>query len=259
MLLNFDACKQAWTSRRTLGNRKDKAEAQGYQRTCQSSQTWLTALMGNLFEIFQHMQQKMQRNGLILPDVYTLRDAAVRKLRTMKNGPLPGKREIKISNATETTPSTQSSRNTVNQFSPIIRRDKDAIRIEVIQSAENFLLERLDMAQDRILKSIEELLKSKTCDEFVKAGSLINDEVFPEDAGVLVDECYDLWDKINDVLENRLPKRSDTGFTLSNILRQLLPAFCQGTPAIGKAIDAISTLTPQHAHRANRFPSQHNL
>ena len=173
--------------------------------------------------------QKMPRKDFILPDVYTLRDAAVRQLRIMKNAPLPGKREIKTNDATETTPSIQSSRNTVNQFIPTLRGDRDAIRIEVIQSAENFLLERLDMAQDRILKSrinLEELLKSKTCDEFVKAGSLINDEVFPEDAGVFIDKCCDLWDKINDILENRLPTRSDTGVTLSNILRQLLPVFC---------------------------------
>lgn len=256
VLLNLDASRQVWTSRITVGDRKDKAEAQGYLRTWQSSQTWLTALMGDLFEIFQHMQQQMQRNDLILPDVYTLRDAAVRKLRIMKNGPLPGKREIKISNATGTTSSTQSSRNSVNQFIPTLGRDKDAIRIEIIQSAENFLLERLDMAQDRILKSTEALLKSKTCDEFVKVGSLISDEVFPEDTGVFVDECCDLWDKINDVLENRLPTGSDTGVTFSNMLRQLLPV-CQGTKAIGKVIGAMLTLTP-HSMHTERIVSHHN-
>ena len=99
----------------------------------------------------------------------------------MKNGPLPGKREIKVSSATEAVSSPQSSINTVNQFISTVRRDKKAIRREIVLCAENFLLERLDSEQDRILKSTQTLLSSMTCDEFVKAGSLISDEVFPED------------------------------------------------------------------------------
>ena len=114
-----------------------KAEAQCYVRTWQFSQTWLTALMRDLFEIFQHMQQQMQRNDLFLPDVYNLRDATVHKLRVMKNGPLPGKREIKVSSTTETDSSPQSSRNAVNRFIPILRRDKEAIRREIVLCAEN--------------------------------------------------------------------------------------------------------------------------
>jgi len=41
------------------------------------------------------MQQQMQRNDLILPDVFTCRDSAVRKLGLMKENPFPGKRDEK--------------------------------------------------------------------------------------------------------------------------------------------------------------------
>ena len=84
VLLNLDACKQVWNSRLVSGDNKDKAKAQGYLRT---SQTWLTALMGYLFEIFQHMQQQMQRNDLILRDAYTLRDAAILKPQNHEEWP----------------------------------------------------------------------------------------------------------------------------------------------------------------------------
>ena len=85
------------------------------------------------------------------------------------------------------------------------------------------------------------MLKSKTCDKFVKAGSLISDEVFPEDTGTSVDEYCDRWDKSDGVLERQLPRESDTGVILSNILRQLL-LVCQGTKAIEKVIGAVLTL-----------------
>jgi len=41
------------------------------------------------------MQQQMQRSEHILPDIFTCRDAAVRKVGLMKENPFPGKREQK--------------------------------------------------------------------------------------------------------------------------------------------------------------------
>ena len=96
----------------------------------------------------------------------------------------------------------------------------------------------------------------KTCDEVVKAGSLISVDVFPENTATFVDKCSDLWDQLNSVLARQLPAESDTGIILSNILRQLLPA-CQGTEAIGKVIGAVLTLTP-HSMHTERIVSHHN-
>ena len=78
------------------------------------------------------MQQQMQLNDLILPDVYTLRDTAVRKVKSSS------KRDIKVSSVTENVSSPQSSRNTVNQFIPTLRRDKETMRAEIVLCAEKF-------------------------------------------------------------------------------------------------------------------------
>ena len=91
------------------------------------------------------MQQQIQRNDLILPDVYTLREYSSSQTQILRNGPLPGEREIKVSSATETVSSPQSSRNAVNQFMPTLRRDKKTMRAEIVLSAEKLLLERLDI------------------------------------------------------------------------------------------------------------------
>ncbi len=47
-------------------------------------------------EVYQQLQQQLQRDDLILPDIITCRDIAIRKLNLMKDSPYPGKREANL-------------------------------------------------------------------------------------------------------------------------------------------------------------------
>jgi len=52
-------------------------------------------MLGDLLEIFRFLQQEMQRNDLILSDVFTCRDIALRKIGLMTDGPYTHKSEAK--------------------------------------------------------------------------------------------------------------------------------------------------------------------
>lgn len=56
-------------------------------------QIQITSLMGDILEIISHLQQKLQRGDLTLPDISTCKEIATRKLDVLKAAPYPGKRE----------------------------------------------------------------------------------------------------------------------------------------------------------------------
>jgi hypothetical protein len=96
-LENLPAVMKVWQKLSEEGDRREKTEAAGFLKLFDKKQVWLTALMGDVLEIFQHMQQQLQRTSLILPDVLTCTEAAQRKLQLMSTCPYPGKREAKFS------------------------------------------------------------------------------------------------------------------------------------------------------------------
>jgi len=84
----------------------------------------------------------MQRNDLILSDVFTCRDIALRKIGLMKDGPYPHKREAKHAGSSMSeTAEEPRTRTTTNSLVTMRNRNMDAIRIKVIQSAEEFLMQ----------------------------------------------------------------------------------------------------------------------
>ena len=88
----------------------------------------------------------MQRNDLILSDVFTCRDIALRKIGLTKDGPYPHKREAKCAGSSMSeTAEEPRTRTTTNSLVTMRNRNMDAIRIKVIQSAEEFLMQRLNI------------------------------------------------------------------------------------------------------------------
>ena len=49
--------------------------------------------MGDILEIFETLQKKLQRSDLFISYRLTVTDAAVKKLSLMRYGPFPGRRE----------------------------------------------------------------------------------------------------------------------------------------------------------------------
>ena len=125
---------------------------------------------GDIVEIFQDLQKSTQREQMSLPDMFTCKDAAIRKLNLMKEAVYPGKREEKFDTAElESEPNARR----FNANVPTNHRKVSAIRVEIIEGALNFLDERLYLEQDQLLRSMRLLLESTSLSDFLKAGKHI--------------------------------------------------------------------------------------
>jgi len=102
-----------------------------------------------------------------------------------------------------------------------MRWDRQAIRREVVMSGEAFLSERLDVEQESVTSCMKSIFTSKTNAAFIENGKVLLSHLFPGDIGTFAEEVCESWSQIQDVLENALSARSDTGATLSNTLRKL--------------------------------------
>ena len=106
VLNNLPACINVWEQMQapeSTSDRKEKAEANGFLRIWNHQQKWITSLMGDILEIFETLQKKLQRSDLFISDLLTVTGAAVKKLRLMRDGPFPGRREEKESCPTDST------------------------------------------------------------------------------------------------------------------------------------------------------------
>lgn len=114
-------------------NRHEKAEAAGFLRTwCETAiQTWQAALMGDITYIYSGLQKRCRQGSLLLPDVMTCRDQAVRKLRLMETVPFPGGHKSKV---TISEPGVQSEehRRKSNLFVSTKRRSRAAVQLECV-------------------------------------------------------------------------------------------------------------------------------
>lgn len=140
-----------------------------------------------------------------------------------------------------------------NQYVTTSHRNTNAIRVEIVEAAYNFLAERLDPEQDAVLVSMKALLSARTMQEFITSGILLSGKLFPGEDGTFADEVCEQWNTISDV--PYLPTGADLGCSLSVRLRQLLPVT---TGLVQKVLSAIATLSP-HSMQTERIVSHHNL
>lgn len=259
VLFNLEACMKVWESIAETGNRVEKSEARGYLATWKNNsfQKWMTSLMGDVLDIFRVMQQQMQRNDLILPDVLTCRDAAVRKLTLMEEKPFPGKREEKATENDDENYEEVCHRRVANKFVTNTRRQKQAIRTETVAAAKNFLAERLNIEQEKTLDSMRQLLTSETSQEFVDRGKHLVLQLFPNKVAQFADEVCETWSVLEETLQaSTLPLGSDPGACLSNKLRKLITALREAK-TVQKLLAAIVTLSP-HSMQTERIVSHYN-
>ena len=118
----------------------------------------------DLCAIFQRIQKIFERSDLILPDIITARGAAIRNLIIMKEMPVPGgKEEHYLKNLELSGEETKSVRRTNNQFVTSMRRSDDAVRVEIVQSAINFLNERMNIEEDGTIHNLKKSTRIKIC------------------------------------------------------------------------------------------------
>jgi len=127
------------------------------------------------------LQKQFQRDDLILCDVLTCRDSALRKLQLMQCSPYPGKREAALQTSTaESSCSTTERRHVTNQHVTTANRSPEAIRVEIVQSAYNFLAERLQEEQNEAIAVMKKLLSAHCLADFVESGLAICKNSFLE-------------------------------------------------------------------------------
>jgi len=112
----------------------------------------------------QTLQQKLQKDNLILLDVLTARDSAIRKLDLILDGPIPGGIEDKylspcdidvdedtdeIDNDNDVpSPRNNNNRRIYNTFVNNNHRYWDPVRQEIVLSFKNFLCQCLNVKED---------------------------------------------------------------------------------------------------------------
>lgn len=253
-LCNLPGCKDVWKKLEETGDRKEKCEARGFLKTWNGKQIWMTEVMGDILSVFQTLQKQFQRDDLILCDVLTCRDSALGKLELMQRAPYPGKREsISTFKISEDGMDAPPGRGVRNDFVTTNNRNAEAIRIEIVQAAYNFLAERLNCEQDRMLKAMQDMLSARYLAQFVNNGLILSAMMFPGEDGQFTDDVCEQWKVISDV--PYLPVGTDLGCSLSVRLRQLLPIT---TGLVQRVLAAIATLSP-HSMQTERIVSHHNL
>ena len=73
-------CIKVWEQMQapeSTSDRKEKAEAKGFLRIWNHQQKWITSLVGDILEIFETLQKKLQRSDLFISDLLTVTGAAI--------------------------------------------------------------------------------------------------------------------------------------------------------------------------------------
>jgi len=149
------------------------------------------------------LQKILQTTALILPDVLTARDSAMRKLNIIKSGPLLGGQEERLLNMSCSTQmdirenerddeaderisdTCNDKRNVPNQYVTTGRRQWLAAREEVVLSFINFLNVRLNIEDDKTISQMTVLLKANTITDVIDAGCPLVESLFGEDYSLL--------------------------------------------------------------------------
>ena len=187
VLHNLEAAEKMFRkmiSGTVTSERKERSMAQGFLSKWKagSQELWLTFVMYDLCAIFQRIQKLFHRSDLILPDEITARDAGIRNLIIMKEMPVPGgKEEHYLQNLELSGEENESLRQTNSQFATSMRRSNDAVGVEIVQSAINFLNERINIEEDGTINNFKKVLESKSAKEFIVSSRDLISQMFGDE------------------------------------------------------------------------------
>ena len=137
----------------------------------------------DLCAIFQRIQRLFQRSDLILSDIITARNATIQNLIIMKKVPVPGgKEEHRLHNLELGGEENASLKQTNNQLATSIRGSNDAVRIEIVQSAINFLNERMNIEEGGTINNLKKVLESISAKVFIVSSRDLISQMFGDEA-----------------------------------------------------------------------------
>ena len=216
--------------------------------------------MFDVCNIFKNLQKVFQKSNLILLSVVSARDAAIIKLNVLKEMPLPGGKEEtylkELENCTvETDDSCERSQrmNARHKFVTTTNKEDSAVRLEVVQSAINFLDQRMNIEEDDTINNLKAILDAKSPTELITASRALVTQIFGyDDVGQFVEDVCQSWSKISDI--NHVGDIQDIGTSYALRLRKMTQASC---PLLKKFLAAFLTLTP-HSMATERAVSHYN-
>lgn len=258
VIRNLPACRKVWSkiaeSKSLDFTRKERLKASSLLSTWKidSLQCQLTALMYDVYDVFTDLQMGLQKSHLILPDILTLRDAALRKFDVMSSGPFPGGEEEKsLKMISEKNPMVLSS----CLSSPTSKTQYGEIRDNVAVSSKKFLSQRLNVEQENVIQLMTKVLSAKSCATFIQhsvnAMRLFINAKDEDKVNTLVNDICEQWHILKDIphLET-----SDIGARYSARLRQM---FIKSRGQLQWMLGAFSVTSP-HSMNTERAVSHFN-
>lgn len=169
VIRNMPVCRKVWSSivESSDFSKAQKCEASDLLNLWQPhlEQYKITVLMDDITKIFTSLQMGLQKSHLVLPDVITLRDAAIRKMEIVMRGYMPGGSEEKgLLNEASKDSTIRSHLRTLNTNE---KRNYEEIRLDIVSNAMDLISKRLNVEDERSIKLIESLTTANSCSELV--------------------------------------------------------------------------------------------
>ena len=128
---------------------------------------------------FEKLQKACQKSMATVCDIMVAKQATVDALALMESGPFPGGEEAKLlkTTATDCTEADADSTNhpcknrRANHSLVTVKRSSNSVRFEIIQSAKEFLSQRLSDDQNVIVKSMKKFLAARTAKDMIECTS----------------------------------------------------------------------------------------
>ena len=205
----------------------------------------------------KNLQKIFQKSHLILLGVISARDAAIVNLNVMKEMPVPGGKEenyLKEFEGCSHETDVRSTRrtNVRNKYVATTNREDSAVRLEVVQSAINFLDQRMNIEQDETIKSLTKILNANLRTELITASRCLVSQMFgPDHVEQFVADVCQSWTTLNKIGSVDI---QDIGTVYALRLRKMTQASCG---VLKKFLVAFLTLTP-HSTATERAVSHYN-
>ena len=164
--------------------------------------------MFDVCTIVKELQKKFQTSQLIILEVMTARETALRDLNLIKEGPYAGRMEEKHT--------IKVSEDHTSQHS----RSHSAIRSKILLSAINFLGQRLQIEDDGTVANITTILKATTCKEIIDASRQFVCDLFG--VSKLREFTSDVCKSFGDIEEIKNIDCDDSGTELALRLRKMI-------------------------------------
>lgn len=234
VIRNMPACRKVWS---LIVDSRDSAKAAKLRASDllnlwypDSLQFLLTSFMCDITQIFTSLQKGLQKSHLILPDILTLRDAAVRKVEIVLTLPMPGgAEEFSLKGEKETNSTIRSH---LPSLSASGNRSFKDIRSHIATVSKELIGKRLNVENERDIEIIKNVVTAATCSDLIKHSTdalktfFIEDDEFDqqsdlcnrEQINTLAIDICEQWPVIKEV---PTLDTSDTGCQYSVRLRQM--------------------------------------